>query len=131
MHLTPSLTPRAAPPTLGIGINVAFAPELPPDIRPAICLREVAGDKAPTATQLGTDLVHALLDWLQLGDATPKPVLNAQVLKEWQQWVQFGQLYKIRETGEQVTTLGIQSDGQLKVRGANGQERLLMADYLH
>jgi Biotin/lipoate A/B protein ligase family len=130
---------------IGIGINVAFAPALPPGIRPAICLHEIigVGDPDVSATPLGTELVHNFLDWIfpsstntmggssSSSRSSSKADREAQVLDDWKQLVQFGQLYKIRETGEEVTTLGIHSDGQLKVRGADGRERLLMADYLH
>lgn len=113
---------------IGVGVNVVFAPELPSDVRPAVCLNK-ACDQDVSARQLGTELVHSLLDWMNSGGS--KASQETKIVEDWTSLVRFGQFYKIRETGEEVTTLGIHSDGQLRVRGADGRERLLMAEYLH
>ncbi|CAB9503027.1 Bifunctional ligase/repressor BirA [Seminavis robusta] len=120
---------------IGIGINIAYAPVLPEGIRPAICLQEMYKDNTlpeSTSQEVGTHLVYSLLDWLEKGrTSNNKALMDTQVLQEWKALAKFGQVYKIRETGEEVVTLGVQNDGQLKVRGANGRERSLTADYLH
>jgi BirA family transcriptional regulator, biotin operon repressor / biotin---[acetyl-CoA-carboxylase] ligase len=122
---------------IGIGINVAYAPTLPEGVRPAICLQELYGASDDTALpestshEIGTRLVHSLVDWVDSGKMTKDKLLaENRVLEEWKVLAEFGQAYKIRETGEEVLTLNIHRDGRLKVRGADGQERLLAADYL-
>ena len=122
---------------VGIGINVAFAPSnLPAGVRPAACLHDFYEEELPesAAQDLGRDLTHAFMDWILVQESSPtidRSEMEAQVLKDWKSLTKFGQQYTIRETGEQVTTLDIQSDGQLKVRGADGRERLLVSDYFH
>jgi BirA family transcriptional regulator, biotin operon repressor / biotin---[acetyl-CoA-carboxylase] ligase len=125
---------------IGIGVNVAYAPTLPEGIRPAICLQELYDTAShetalpeSTAQEIGTQLVHSFVDWIESGKTMNNNRLLAEnrVLEEWKALSEFGQVYKIRETGEEVFTLDIHRDGRLKVRGADGQERLLAADYLH
>jgi hypothetical protein len=60
-----------------------------------------------------------------------KLLVKNQVLEEWKSLAEFGQVYKTRETGEKVFTSHIHRDGRLKVRGSDGEERLLAADFLH
>ena len=117
---------------IGVGINVAHAPSLPSGVREATCLQEYHDDRLDndTTKEMGEKLVYSLLDWIS-NKAKDKSATEHQVLQDWKSWAQFGQVYKIRETGEEVVTLDIKSDGQLKVRGADGQERYLVADYLH
>ena len=136
---------------IGVGINVAFAPSLPSGVREATCLqdccdkhRNSTNHKQSTETgeeerialpddtsrRMALTLVQGLLDWMMNTKGDSKSTLETRVLQEFRSWAEFDQIYKIRETGEEVTTLDIQPDGQLKVRGADGQERDLVADYL-
>jgi len=118
---------------IGIGINVAFAPSLPSDVRTAACLQDystVMLDETASQTMALT-LVDQFVTWiLNNHHAEDKAMLEASILQEFRSWTEFHRDYKIRETGEQVTTLDVLPDGQLRVRGANGQERTLVADYL-
>lgn len=103
------------------------------------------------ATELGLLVANKLTEWAicapQRNEMAPSHASseqeeerNKQVLQRWIQWVDFGQVYELRGQvvdeeqggyeGERVVTVGIEPDGQLRVRGANGRERLLVADYL-
>lgn len=68
-----------------------------------------------------------------------------QVLEQWRQFAELGRKYEIRESvdgtehgvpsgrscqGELVQTIDVLDDGQLLVRDAQGNERLLVVDYL-
>lgn len=120
---------------IGIGINCAYAPtNLPPGTRPAICIQEFHTEKLSDSTsrEIGTRLAHAFVNWImenQDDDDNNKANTDAAVIEEWKLLAKFGQRYTIRETGEQVTTVDIQSDGQLIIRGADGRERLIVSDY--
>jgi BirA family biotin operon repressor/biotin-[acetyl-CoA-carboxylase] ligase len=122
---------------IGVGINVAYAPtNLPSGVRPATCLNDVYQDKSlfpeDASRHLGAALARAFIDWITVNrHGNNLSIVEAQVLKNWRSLAKFGQLYTIRETGEEVRTLDIQKDGQLKVRGADGRERLLVSDYFH
>ena len=55
----------------------------------------------------------------------------AAILSEWEAWVDWEKPLTIRDEGVQVTPLAIEPDGQLRVRGPDGKERLLIAEYLY
>lgn len=135
---------------VGVGINVAFAPSLTSAVREARCLqdcydrrRKSFSEKSPikesgvvednyvlpesASRHVALALVERLLEWTVKSD--DKVAMEAQVRDDFRSWAKFDQIYKIRETGEKVSTVGIQPDGQLRVRGADGQERDLVADY--
>jgi hypothetical protein len=71
---------------------------------------------------------------------TEKQRREQLVIQNWKSYVEFGTQYQIRGTveeeesgshvGDVVTSVDIQNDGQLRVRGSDGKERLLIADYL-
>jgi biotin-(acetyl-CoA carboxylase) ligase len=120
---------------IGVGINVAVAPTLPPGIRPSTCLQDYYENNSGTTNSnnslpesavkdLGTTLSRDLIDWIMTKDDKNEAALESQVLKDWRSLAEFGQGYKIRDTGEEVIVLDIQSDGQLKVRGANGSRKI-------
>ena len=141
---------------IGIGVNVASAPrDLSPSpgkqVRPACCIQDFCHSLLPagTALALGQDLASALADWAYAsGDDdnnTNSSVENKmererQIRERWISFAEFGQEYELRGQrvdeenggyqGERVVTVGIQADGQLRVRGADGRERNLVADYL-
>ena len=136
---------------IGIGVNVQHAPSLAASpgkqVRPAVSLQEccnaqhAASLPMRTALYLGTDLAYALADWvLDNQHGVSREAANQAVLNAWKAKADFGTSYEIRSNnvgdeetpgyqGEQVVAVDIAPDGQLKVRGANGQERLLVADY--
>jgi BirA family biotin operon repressor/biotin-[acetyl-CoA-carboxylase] ligase len=121
---------------VGIGVNIDSHPlQLPPEKggfhakpRSATCLRDHAkGAEIPTALELGIDLTSGLQQLtrkLQTDQAS-------LVISAWKSWAQMGASYTIRETGEKVITVNIEDDGQLRVIGRDGQERLLVADYFY
>ena len=131
---------------IGIGINVMHAPSLAKSpgkqIRPAVSLQAYCGENLPeqTALYLGTDLAYALADWVTTNSTLPRAQANQAVLQAWKAKADFGKAYEIRSNdvaeessdsyrGEQVVAVDIAPDGQLKIRGADGKERLLVADY--
>jgi biotin-(acetyl-CoA carboxylase) ligase len=114
-----------------------------PDSSPVVedlrdCVRSAQVQLPPTtAAAFGNDLAHALVDWAM--DKTDKDRRERDIIDQWKSYAELGKQYEIRgradadsgERGEIVTTLDIQSDGQLLVRGKDGKERLLIADYLY
>jgi BirA family transcriptional regulator, biotin operon repressor / biotin---[acetyl-CoA-carboxylase] ligase len=93
-----------------------------------------------TAVVLGQDLASAIADWVFGRSSLDKQNQEKQLLEQWNSYAEWGQQYELRGRvvdeeqggyiGEKVTTVKIEHDGQLRVRGADGRERLLVADYL-
>ena len=118
---------------VGIGVNLAVAPQVPQDGpnrgRPATsvqshCTKQQLPDE--TAQIFATDFTEGLVQWLE------SPTSSSQkVLADWKKWANFGQVQLVRETNERVIPVDIKEDGQLVVRGEDGRERLLAADYLY
>jgi biotin-[acetyl-CoA-carboxylase] ligase BirA-like protein len=121
---------------IGIGVNIESHPlQLPPEKkdfhaapRSATCLRDHAkGSTIPTAVELGLDLASGLQQWtsqIQKENAS-------SVICTWKSWADMRSSYIIRETGESVTSVDLEIDGQLRVTGQDGIERLLVADYFY
>jgi BirA family biotin operon repressor/biotin-[acetyl-CoA-carboxylase] ligase len=121
---------------VGIGVNIESCPQqLPPEKtdfhptpRSVTCLREhTSSTVLPTAVDFGSQISNHLVEWI----GSLKTDAAGEVISKWKSWADMGQLYTIRETGEQVTTVDLQTDGQLKVIGSDGRERLLVSDYLY
>ena len=134
---------------IGIGINVMHAPPLDKSpgkqIRPAVSLQSYCGENLPEhmALYLGTDLAYAVADWVittNNNSSLSRTDANQAVLQAWKARAEFGKAYEIRSNdvgeeasdryrGEQVIAVDIAPDGQLKIRGEDGKERLLVSDY--
>ena len=135
---------------IGIGVNVQHAPSLTStpgkQIRPAVSLQDYCDETQEfslppyTALYFGVDLAYALADWATENASVPRAQANQAVLDAWKAKAEFGKAYEIRSNnvedesngsyqGERVVAVDIAPDGQLKIRGADGQERLLVADY--
>jgi biotin-(acetyl-CoA carboxylase) ligase len=121
---------------VGIGVNIESCPQqIPPEKadfhstpRSATCLREHTNFTVlPTAIDFGSQISNHLIEWI----GSIQTAAAGEVVSDWKSWADMGQLYTIRETGEQVTTLDLQADGQLKIIGSDGRERLLVSDYLY
>lgn len=113
---------------VGIGINIQQAPQIPEkEGRQAACLQDYCGETLPetTAEIVAADLANRFVEWIELGEK------ERNVIEEWKKWAEFHTPQKLRDTGEMVIPISIENDGQLRVRLENGQERLLMADYLY
>jgi len=115
---------------VGIGINIQQAPLVTANEgREAACLLDYCSKATlppNTSDIIAEEVANRLVEWLQSdGDSTNN------VVQEWRKWAEFHTPQKLRDTGEMVTPLSIQDDGQLRVRQENGQERLLMAEYLY
>jgi BirA family transcriptional regulator, biotin operon repressor / biotin---[acetyl-CoA-carboxylase] ligase len=145
---------------IGIGINVASAPRNlltqnrpGKHKRPPCCIQDFCYTsysetdgyrtvKLPTHTAaiLGQDLSSAIADWVFTESTLSRKERDDHLLSQWRSYAEWGVQYELRGRvvdeehggyeGETVTTLDIEHDGQLRVRGANGRERLLVADYL-
>jgi BirA family biotin operon repressor/biotin-[acetyl-CoA-carboxylase] ligase len=138
---------------IGIGINVATAPRNLSRSpgggmhkRAACCVQDFCETELPaqTALVLGQDLASALTDWVTVvdGGATTDNKLQRerQVVDNWRAFAEFGKQYELRGQvvdeenggyqGEKVVAVGIENDGQLRVRGEDGRERLLIAEYM-
>jgi biotin-[acetyl-CoA-carboxylase] ligase BirA-like protein len=121
---------------VGIGVNIESCPQQLPlekadfhsTPRQATCLREHTNSTVlPTAVDFGRQISNHLIEWI---GALQRDAAGG-VVSDWKSWAKLGQLYTIRETGEQVITVDLQTDGQLKVIGSDGRERLLVSDYLY
>lgn len=123
---------------IGIGVNVESHPDSLPkeseDVlskpRSATSLQyhsKQSLDSLPTAPQLGINIAKRLEAW----STTVQSQDAASIVATWESFADFNTPYTIRTTGETVRIKDIQIDGQLKVVGENGTERLLVADYFH
>eukprot|EP00980_Cylindrotheca_fusiformis_P031189 scaffold25947_cov127-Cylindrotheca_fusiformis.AAC.1 len=141
---------------VGIGINVESHPkEIPSETddakgltpRSATCLRSYStttattrGDSSskqlsssvPSALQLGISLAQGLQSFTERLGKQQSPSSSDDrraIIRKWKSYADFETTYTIRNTGETVQIVDLQSDGQLKVVGADGRQRLLAADY--
>lgn len=119
---------------VGIGVNVESHPEnLVKEIEDTLAVPRSAAslrmhsDKIPTTLELGVSIANGLLDFLQ----TIPSSSTHSIVESWKSYAQLNVPYTIRNTGEVVRVKDIQSDGQLRVLGSKGQERLLSTDYFH
>jgi hypothetical protein len=84
------------------------------------------GNDVTVAQILGDDLAISLVEWWQTTNADSAQ----QVLDTWKTHADFSLSQTIRDTGEKVQPIMLENDGQLRVRGQDGRERLLVVDYL-
>jgi biotin-[acetyl-CoA-carboxylase] ligase BirA-like protein len=121
---------------IGIGVNIESHPEeLPKETddaldtpRSAVSLRSHSSQSPiPTALQLGVSLTKGLQSFTELLQSQDA----SSIVGKWKSYADLKTLYTIRNTGETVQIIDIQLDGQLKVLGEDGRERLLVADYFH
>lgn len=137
---------------VGIGVNIATSPDIQSlpgqHRRPPISAYEfcVANNTATELLQhelvpilLGLNIANMLADWsMSWGNDDDD---KAQVvLSDYRSYAKFGEEYELRGSivaeedgsyqGEIVTTIDVEADGRLKVRGQDGRERLLVAEYL-
>lgn len=145
---------------IGIGVNVASSPRNlmsnnrpGKHARPPCCIQDFCDASfgkidrfhaerlsTNTAIVLGQDLASAIADWVFDKKAMDKASQEERLLQEWRSLAEWGIQYELRgrvvdeETGgyegEKVMPVDIERDGQLRVLGADGRERLLVADYL-
>ena len=131
---------------IGVGINLVHRPDLRglpgKHARSATAVQEWCANDVPLATAVGWDLAQALRDWVFADNKEmTRAEKESRVIEEWKELAGgFGKVYELRGAvvdeeaggyqGEKVTTLAIERDGQLRVRGANGRERLLSAEYV-
>lgn len=143
---------------IGIGINVAYTPNLQKSpgkqIREACCIQEFCKKETAntianllpnnmTATILGIDIANALIDWVVSNNnvtRSDKYDMEQDIINQFRSYSQFGQTYELRGNhvdienggynGELVTTIDVQYDGQLIIKDAKGNQRLLVSDYM-
>ena len=133
---------------IGIGVNVAYAPTVPSSGpnqgRPATsigvyCPQTLENDNSSHATvrlarQLGEDMAADLSRWLsdhKGSNPNRSAAEKTRILRNWKQWVDWDLQLVLRDTvdHETVTPVDIEPDGRLRVKGSNGQERLIVTDY--
>lgn len=111
---------------VGVGVNVASAPHVPDAGsdrgRAATCLADRGSTEA--AEELARRLADAVGLWAAGHDAA------AAVVAEWSARVDWTASLVVRETGERVSPVRLLPDGRLRVRGGDGAERDLVAEYL-
>eukprot|EP00521_Asterionellopsis_glacialis_P010170 CAMPEP_0195304426 /NCGR_PEP_ID=MMETSP0707-20130614/34413_1 /TAXON_ID=33640 /ORGANISM="Asterionellopsis glacialis, Strain CCMP134" /LENGTH=276 /DNA_ID=CAMNT_0040368221 /DNA_START=253 /DNA_END=1083 /DNA_ORIENTATION=+ len=135
---------------IGIGVNLVHAPDVPTSGpnrgRPStsvqnLCHQAAGNDQMEEneskstmegmdASAVAAEITSELVDFVH--QDLPKDVLSREVIAGWKKWAEFGKQQVLRdvEGNEIVVPIGIEADGQLRVRGQDGQERLLVADYL-
>lgn len=115
---------------VGVGVNLVAAPSIPtggPNRgRAATAIQKYCTElPEQTAQVFAQDFAESLVQWLEDPTATSKKVRD-----EWKLWANLGQPQVLRDTNEEVVPLDLKEDGQLVVRGEDGKERLLVAEYL-
>lgn len=74
------------------------------------------------------DLVRDVQSWIQASEGGS---YTGNIVKEWEHMAEFGVEQVLRgANNEVVVPLGLEQDGQLRVRGSDGRERLLCTDYM-
>jgi len=130
---------------IGIGVNVAQAPEIPTSgpnhgrvstsIRSHCQLTDVTTTEefVVMARDLGQTMGFDLNEWLSrfpMQDAADVASERNRLVQEWRGWVDWDLTLTMRdETKEVVKPVDIEPDGRLRVRGWDGQDRLIVADY--
>ena len=133
---------------VGIGVNINGHPrELPPEAkasapaRLATSLKEHVDEQTkimtiPTAFDFGVDLskeIEKLVRQSELGRDKNEALITTTtrngIIDRWKKFADIRDTYIIRETGEKVRIIGIEEDGQLRVLGEDGKDRLLISDY--
>jgi BirA family transcriptional regulator, biotin operon repressor / biotin---[acetyl-CoA-carboxylase] ligase len=112
---------------VGVGINIFEKPEIPSqEGRPAASIQEYCSEQLPDMTPhlIATDIANRLVEWME-GSS------GHDVVETWKLWAEFNTKQTLRDTGEVVVPVNIERDGQLLVRQENGEQRLLIADYLY
>lgn len=125
---------------VGIGINIVVAPEIPSSGsergRTATCIYEYLSEdqKSFSAKTLSKNISTNMFDWIEHDSSLSKGVAGEKVVEEWEKYVNnWGKKLILRDKGngfDTVIPLGIEKDGQLRVRDKFGKESLLCADYL-
>mmetsp|Transcript_28148 Transcript_28148/g.82927 ORF Transcript_28148/g.82927 Transcript_28148/m.82927 type:complete len:187 (+) Transcript_28148:1082-1642(+) len=145
---------------VGIGVNVAHAPKIfhfgPQRGRQATCLAEHCvgwlledGNDAGTegemqgadeARSLAEDIAQSIHSWAiaaqnascQDDEDVDRNAAAEAIVREWSEWAEFGKEFVLRDKpgNEAVIPLGVELDGQLRVKTRDGRVTLLCADYL-
>jgi BirA family transcriptional regulator, biotin operon repressor / biotin---[acetyl-CoA-carboxylase] ligase len=118
---------------VGIGVNLAQAPAVPDtgvDRGRAATSLAAHGARlsAESARELSLAIATAVAEWFgrRAGDGAEA------VRAEWEGMAVWGREYRLREDGSVVVPLGLEEDGQLRVRDpATGAVKYLVAEYLH
>lgn len=130
---------------IGVGVNVKHAPTV--DIkgvnkgRNATCISNhnqsfIHNDGVDESKKLAVDIAGDMIEFLDLHrnvhHVTEKAALTASIVDKWKRWVEFGKTQELRDIpGMQcVVPLGVEPDGQLRVKCDDGVERLLCSNYL-
>ena len=141
---------------VGIGVNVGYTPLVPTsgpnNGRRATSIRQLVyeqtkGKKAEEyhkeenevfaeayvdmARQLGTDLAYEVSDFMWSSTLSRKLESQERILKEWKEWVDWDMELVLRDGDDKVPVVpvDVHSDGRLIVRGRNGVEKTVVADY--
>ena len=122
-------------------MNVLIAPEVPSSGtergRTATSISEYVNvDVVPLdAKDLALNISNDIFDWIDNESSIfSKELLGQQVIGEWKSFVNnWGKTLMLRDDSKGVlpiVPLGIESDGQLRIRDKFGREKLLCAEYL-
>jgi biotin-(acetyl-CoA carboxylase) ligase len=132
---------------VGIGVNINGHPqELPPETKASAPARLATSLKQhvhgqtkiiPTAFDFGVELskeIEKLVRQSELGrrDSNENSITTTAgngIIDRWKKFADTTDNYIIRETGENVRMIGIEDDGQLRVLGMDGKDRLLVSHY--
>lgn len=133
---------------VGIGINYKYAPKVNTtgsqrgrestcicDYIPCInAMNENEDEDDATSTtkamELGQNVARDVMDWVKLQKSWDGAA--DAIVPNWERYFECGTKLIMRDDPNQevVTSVGIEKDGQLRVKGMNGVERLLCSDYL-
>ena len=112
---------------VGVGVNVAEAPEVADGGTPSACLTE-----AGAADDCGLPIAKAFYEGLR-ARVTPVAVTSVpDVLSEWRERALWDKPLRLRDRPgrPQVVPIGINPEGHLRVRFPDGHEEDLISEYL-
>ena len=128
---------------VGIGVNIANAPQIPAAGenrgRKSTCLADyITLEDENVAVDIALDIARALSKWLNDGvimGSEMKGLMESNILSTWNSLAQanMGRRLEIRDSTNRISVIpiGIEPDGQLRVKYPDGRITLLsMTDYL-
>ena len=115
---------------IGVGVNLRSAPPVPTEGpqkgRPSTCLADHGAEHHPAAVQaLAVAIAQGIAAWAEKGSDSA-----AAVHAEWTSLAEWDVALSLRDSKKPVTPLRLEADGQLTVRGLDGREFQLVAEYL-
>lgn len=116
---------------IGLGVNVAGAPEITDGGGPSACLADAGMDPAAKPDFI-QGVYRRVKEALAIKAGTESGADSDDVLLRWQGKVDWDRTYRLRDREAQplVQPVSVNGQGHLQVRHADGSHEWLVADYL-